>query len=149
MNNEEELDFELEDQQQEETPNTDHVTLTKKEYKSLQRKAFAYDAEKTAPKQNKEVSKQVSPDIEAKFARLELKTDGYSEAEIEFIESNGGKQALDNPFVKSAIEAIRQQKTAEEAVISQESNKSDIERKYTEKELEAMPIEELEKALRQ
>ena len=143
----EELDFETEDQQ-EETPNTDQVTLTKKEYTKLQRKAFAYDANKGKPEQTKEVSKQVSPELEEKIANLELKTDGYSESEIAFIKANGGRQALENPYVKEAINAIRQQKTAEEAVISMETNKSDIERKYTEKELEAMPIEELEKALR-
>ena len=78
--------------------------------------------------------------------KMELKTDGYSEKEIEFIQQNGGKKSLENPIVKEAISNIREQDKANNAVIT-DDNKSDVEKKYSPEQLEGMPVEELEKLL--
>ena len=82
-----------------------------------------------------------------KLEKLELKIDGYSDEEIEFIQQIGGKKSLENPYVKQTIDNMREKKRAEEAVISDSGSKSDIEKKYSDSELRNMPIEELEKIL--
>lgn len=81
------------------------------------------------------------------IARIELKADGYSDDEISFLKANGGRQALENPYVKTAIDTMRQQRIAEAQVIAAESSKSDIEKKYSQEELNTMPLEELERIL--
>lgn len=79
---------------------------------------------------------------------VELRLDGYSKDEVAFIMKNGGRKSLeDNSFVKVAIEKIREQKKAEQAIPDMDSNKSDIERKYTTEQLQKMPLKDLEKIL--
>ena len=78
----------------------------------------------------------------------DLRLDGYSKDEVKFIMQNGGRKALeDNSFVKVAIEQIRTQKKAEQAIPDMDSGKSDIERKYTQEQLSKMSAEELYKIL--
>jgi len=78
----------------------------------------------------------------------DLRLDGYSREEAQFIMKNGGRKSLeDNNYVKVAIETLREQKKAEQAIPDIESGKSDIERKYTPEQLEKMPMEELVKIL--
>jgi polynucleotide 5'-kinase involved in rRNA processing len=60
---------------------------------------------------------------------------------------NGGEKALDNPYIKGTIDTMLQQKKAEAAVISDETGKSEIERKYSTNQLKGMSSEELEKLL--
>jgi len=79
--------------------------------------------------------------------RLELKVEGYKDDEIDFIQKNGGRKALENPIVKTAIDSIRTQRTAENAVVDTDTTKSDVERKYTPDQLRDMPVSELEKLL--
>lgn len=79
--------------------------------------------------------------------RLELKVEGYKDDEIDFIQKNGGRKALENPIVKTAIESIRTQRQAESAVIDTDTTKSEVERKYTQDQLRDMPVSELEKLL--
>jgi len=78
----------------------------------------------------------------------DLRLDGYSREEAQFIMKNGGRKALEqNNYVKVAIETLREQKKAEEAIPDTDTGKSDIERKYTPEQLEKMPMEELKKIL--
>lgn len=78
----------------------------------------------------------------------DLRLDGYSKDEVKFIMQNGGRKALEeNTFVKVAIEKIREQKKAEQAIPDMESNKSEVERKYTQEQLSKMSAEELYKIL--
>jgi hypothetical protein len=79
--------------------------------------------------------------------RMELKTEGYSEEEIAFIQQSGGRKALENTYVKSAIDAMRAQKKSEEAIVETTGGKSDIEKQYTPQQLKDMPTAELEKLL--
>lgn len=55
--------------------------------------------------------------------------------------------ALNTPFVKAALEKIREQRRAEEAAVETESSKSDIEKRFTEEQLKSMSAEELEKII--
>jgi hypothetical protein len=78
----------------------------------------------------------------------DLRLDGYSKEEVKFIMNNGGRKALeDNSFVKVAIEKIREQKKAEQAIPDMDSGKSEVERKYTQEQLSKMSAEELYKIL--
>ena len=87
------------------------------------------------------------PDDDKWREKMELKTDGYSEEEITFIQQNGGRGAIDNPFVKAALESIRGQKKAEAAQVAGEAPKSDVEKQYTDAQLREMKTEDLEKLL--
>lgn len=100
--------------------------------------------EKQKPKSS---TKEDTSEVRSMLARLELKTDGYSEDAINFIQRNGGREALKDPHVKAAIDLIQEQKRAENSVITNETSKSDIERKFTNEELNAMSAEELDKIL--
>ena len=82
---------------------------------------------------------------------VDLRLDGYSKQEVEWIMKNGGRKVLDDPnsLVSIAIKAQREQKAAESAANQVSSNVglSDIERKYTREQLAAMSVKELEAIL--
>lgn len=109
-------------------------------------KATAQRYKKDA-KEGKKAPEADTSVFDAKIERLELKTDGYSDEAIDFIQSNGGKKALENQYVVAAVKAIQEQKKAEEAVIGDETAKSDFERKHTPEEIANMSPEELYKVL--
>lgn len=71
----------------------------------------------------------------------------YDEDVVSEIMSLGGQKALDNPLVKSGIEAMQAKKRSESAT-PDTSSRSPIFKKFTEAELQAMPVEEMEKLLR-
>jgi hypothetical protein len=109
-------------------------------------------AAEEAVKKSRETSKPKEPqtpvDNDYRDEVYDLRLDGYSREEAQFIMKNGGRKALEeNNYVKVAIETLREQKKAEEAIPDIDSGKSDIERKYTPEQLEKMPMEELVKIL--
>lgn len=78
----------------------------------------------------------------------DLRLDGYTKDEVAFIMKNGGRKSLEgDPFVKVAIEKIREQRKAEQAIPDTNSEKSEVERKYTKEQLSKMSTEELIKIL--
>ena len=79
--------------------------------------------------------------------KMELKTEGYSDDEIAFIQQSGGRKALENAYVKNAIESMRSQKKAELAAVDTTAGKSEIEKQYTNEQLRDMPTKDLEKLL--
>lgn len=81
-----------------------------------------------------------------RFERLELKTDGYKDDEIDFLMRNGGKQALKDKLVLSAIEAQRNKIKSQNATPSG-TGKSAVYQKFTESDLKNMPLDELEKII--
>jgi len=148
-NNDELLDFELDEQeeQEESQPEDEKITLTKKDFNKLNRKAIAYDANKQTAQKPTQRPQKDTPISDDKYVRLELKIDGYSDDAIDFLMKNGGKQGLSNEYVKTAVESIQEQNRAERALTSNETTKSDIERKFSPEEINAMSVDELEKAL--
>lgn len=82
-----------------------------------------------------------------RFERLELKTEGYTSDEISFILKNGGRNALEDPYVKMAIDKSREDRRATESVAMNVSSKSAIERKYSQAELANMSSDEMEAVL--
>lgn len=148
-NNDDILDFELDEQEEQEDsqPEDEKITLTKKDFNKLNRKAIAYDANKQNVQKPTQRPQKDTPVSDDKYVRLELKIDGYSDDAIDFLMKNGGKQGLSNEYVKTAVESIQEQNRAEKALTSNETTKSDIERKFSPEEINAMSVEELEKAL--
>lgn len=97
---------------------------------------------------NKSLGQAVSlSGVEEKLERLELRTKGYSDSEIDFLKPYGGEKALENPYVKQALEIMRDKAKAENAVVDTDGGKSDIEKKYTDEQLRNLPTDELEKLL--
>lgn len=134
----------------EETQYEDVVTLSKKDYSSMQRKAIAYDATKKAP-QHRIITNQSSLNEDKVWEIADYIREGYSREDVDFIMRNGGKKALENPqsIVSIAIKAKKEQRKAETEAnkLTDTSSMSEIERKYTPAQLEAMTSEELEKIL--
>lgn len=106
------------------------------------------DTTTTAPANtaSEEAAKRTAEDTAWK-ERMELKTEGYSDEEIAYIQQSGGRKALDNAYVKTAIEAMRTQKKAEQAAVDTTAGKSEVEKQYTPEQLRDMPTAELEKIL--
>ena len=88
-----------------------------------------------------------SSKVEDLELRIELRDRDIPLDAMPFVKANGGLKGLDNPYVKSAIEAIKTQKNAEKATEINSSQKSAIEKQYTHAELRAMKTEDLEKLL--
>lgn len=141
------------------TDTNGEVTLTVDDYnavvaerdaeKAKNAKLYARLKKETISKPLEKVSSQtISPDVSQKLARLELQVAGITDPEaIDFILKNGGQEALKNPYVKKTVDNILDQKKAEQAQITDESNKSDFQRKTTPEQLKAMSSEEMEKLL--
>ena len=82
---------------------------------------------------------------------VDLRLDGYSKKEVEWIMKNGGRVVLDDPnsLVSIAIKAQREQAKAEQAAsqVASTSGLSEIERQHTSEQLKNMSLKELEAIL--
>lgn len=78
---------------------------------------------------------------------LDLRLDGYTREEVEFIARNGGRKELDNPnsLVAVALNTKREQKRAEDMASKTEetSGLSEFEKKYTPEMMANMSAKEL------
>lgn len=77
---------------------------------------------------------------------------GYTRADAEFIQKNGGSEAMKDPnsYVSVALRTLQEQRRAEQAssgTNASTSGLSEIERKYTPEQLKNMSVAELEKIL--
>lgn len=89
----------------------------------------------------------LDPSVSERLDRMDLRTEGYSAEEVDFLMKMGGKKALEDKRVKAGIEALRQQAKAEAATVDTDSAKSEIEKKFTHEQLKGMSSSELEKIL--
>lgn len=89
----------------------------------------------------------LDPSVSERLDRMDLRTEGYSAEEVDFLMKMGGKKALEDKRVKAGIEALRQQAKAEAATVDTDSAKSDVEKKFTHDQLKGMSSSELEKIL--
>lgn len=92
-------------------------------------------------------SQQTNTNDDERFERLELKTEGYTSDEISFIQKNGGRTALEDPYVKMAIDKSREDRRTTESVAMNVSSKSAIERKYSSAEMQSWSSDEMEAVL--
>jgi hypothetical protein len=155
MENETNQEFELETIETEvdtdsieevDTPTTDYKALYEEErkkknkYKNRLLSLTASEKPKSEP-----ITKTRSDD--SWKARMELKVEGYDDEAIDFILKNGGKKALENPYVVQAVEAIKTKKVAEAATLGDQGQKSGIEKRFTPQEFAKLSSEEQLKAL--
>jgi hypothetical protein len=84
----------------------------------------------------------------AQLERVNLRLDGYSESEVDFIMRNGGASAKNDEFVQSAIEARRAKEKSEKAS-PPSSSKSPVFKKHTEDDLKKIPLADLEKLVKE
>jgi hypothetical protein len=138
-----ELDLNLDDTEDVEALKAELARERQAKKQILARAKAAEEKIKKAPKA--EPQKAEAPQLDAEI--LDLRLEGYTVDEAQFIKTNGGRKALENPFVKKAIETIREQKKAEQAIPDEDLGKSEIERKYTQEQLRNMSTEELLKIL--
>lgn len=103
--------------------------------------------EATAPKPEA----QAKPSDDDKLWEIaEMIQEGFTRADAEFIQKNGGREALKDPnsYVSVAVTSIKEQRRAEQAAsMTDNSGGSAIERKYTQEQLQNMTAAELEKLL--
>jgi hypothetical protein len=105
--------------------------------------------------ENKELKKSKEPlttnESSANSERdllVDLRLEGYSKTEAEFILRNGGRQALEDPLIAGAIETARKKTKSVDATPSG-TGKSPVYQKYAEADLKKMSADELEKILPQ
>lgn len=104
-------------------------------------------AELDALKGNKESQLTNMPDNEWR-ERMELIARGFNDdADLDFIMKMGGKKALEDSYVKMALDKKQEEKKATESVSMNVSSKSAIERKYSPQEIQAMSASDMEKVL--
>lgn len=115
-------------------------------YKHYKKKANTPKEEVQETKPNKPESSSPAPS-EDKLARLELKVEGYSDDEIDFLLPYGGKKAAENPFVKKAIEQLREEKKLSEATSINGNGSDRKEKQYTEDDLRGKSSEEIAKLI--
>jgi len=141
---------EVQDDEEEATPDASDEDDTDWKAEALKYKSINERLNKKMAKPQVAPSKQRSDssdnDIQEKFERLELKTDGYSDDEVDWLMGIGGKSALKNKFTVRTIEAMRREAKSKDAN-PPIAAKSPIYKKHTKDELEKMSVEELEKIL--
>lgn len=123
---------------------SDQEELDKLKAEVAKYKAIAERKEKKLNKPNQEPKS----DGDERIDRLELKIEGYSDDEINFIVKNGGKEAKEDEFVQSAIQSMRDKKKSDEAT-PESTSKSPVLKKYTEEDIKNMPLDQLEKIIPQ
>lgn len=131
MENEQNLDLELNKNEENpiepiisDEPQEEVITLSKKDYQKLNRKAIAYDSTKQAP-----ITKTKPRELDDDIVKTvqELKTienkrqfgfdHGLSpeetDAVFKFANGNPTKETLDHPFIKAGIDSLRSAKRVE------------------------------------
>lgn len=104
---------------------------------------------KKKEKQEKQAPEQITSnqsDTEERIERIEMKAEGWSEDQIEFLMKVGGKAALKDENVKNYAQTIGKQQEAEEAV-PESHDKSGTSQQISNEEWKQMSWEEKRKYL--
>lgn len=145
--------FEVPEYQEEETTDvpqeTDNSELERKN-KELYARARKAEEElkqfKSKPPETQSTNPPSQYATKEDLDRLQL-SQKYDEEVVDEIMRLGGVIALQNPLVKSGIQAMQAKKRSE-AATPETASRSPILKKFTEDELQAMPVDEMEKLLR-
>ena len=143
------LDNDDDDSDAEDSDDDEPVTLSKAEFKRLDRKARAYDAKK--PEKTKKITKPqddttkttISPE---RFERMELRQEGYTKEEVDMIMELGGARVAQSKLVQRSIESMRREAKRKEAEVPG-GTRSPVFQKHTEADLSKMSRAELRKIL--
>ena len=139
-----------EDEGLDETPEVDVDKLketNKRLYERAKKAEQALKANRPSEITHSETTRTVGVSDEV----IDLRLDGYSKDEVEFIIRNGGRKALEDKasFVTIALETKREQARAEAAAnqVQDTSQLTEVERKFTPEQLKNMSVEELKNIL--
>src|SRR5437879_2995824 len=105
------------DDVQPDTEDVEQLKTTNQKLYARAKKAEAENKELKAKVPNEQVPLNPNPSLKTddeRFERLDLKTDGYSGDEVDFIMQNGGRKALANSYVKEAIASARRKAKSED-----------------------------------
>lgn len=103
-------------------------------------------------KEGKSGVKEINTGSNLSDEALEMRLDGYTKDEVQFVLRNGGRKVLEdkNSFVAIALQQRREQRQAEQAaaqVTQSSSQLSEVERRYTPEQMKNMTAKELEAIL--
>ncbi len=153
---ENEIDMEVLNPGIEETTTQDESTDSGTNNHFTDRERQLYARLKREQERNKELEGLVSQPSDTQRPtgafeeRLELIAKGYQDEEIDFIQKNGGKKALNDEFVLSALKARKDKIEANAKAVSGVSSKSGVSMQFTEGQIAKMSAQEYqEKILRQ
>lgn len=134
-----------------ESDNSETLTVEELQEKNRQLYARLKKAEEAAKNKTEERATQTetvqATSSNVDVERLTLKVDGYNDEEVAEIMKLGGLKALDNPLVKKAVQAMREERQAENAQVTDSGATSAFSRKYSQQDLRKMSSAELEKIL--
>jgi hypothetical protein len=144
--------------QPEQTDELVEVTETTTEDKDWRAEALKYKAmahkykqRATEPKAQEAVARPQESIDEKIWEVADMIRQGYTKADAEFIQRNGGKKALEdaNSYVAVAMRTVHEQRRAEEAssAVNSTQGQTEVERKYTPEQLKNMSVADLEKIL--
>lgn len=119
---------------------TDETAALLKKIATLEAQKEHWRTKATTPKQEQIKTNSSEDD---RLAKMELRIEGYSPEEVEFISKTGSK---DDPYVQAAIKAMRDEKRKQDATPGA-SNGSPVYKKYSEADLKNMSLEELQKII--
>lgn len=138
-----------EEEQEDETSNEDESNSSEVDVEELQKELAKYKrlARKNITSKEETTKKPSTSEYEQRIERLELKQDGYSDEIIEEIMALGGKSALSNKVVKTAVESMVQQERTERAGAVDGSSQSGTKSNVSLEELKTMSSAEMAKHL--
>lgn len=143
------LEIDLDDESGEESNQLqqDDVARLKAENAKLQRLLKKKSNKVEAPERKAETG---TPEFVTKtdLEKFRLEAKGYDEEQIEFIMSVGGASALKNPHIVKTLNSMKEEKEQFNAQ-AQTKSQGKATRVYTADEVKAMPLEKLEKLIRE
>lgn len=132
----------------EETQDDETVTLSKSEYKKLQRQSIAYKANKSDRVESKPQPKQDGHSIDTLFLIKDLGADEYVALKEEADDLGVPlERYLTSQSGKSVLGKMRQEKKSKESSVALNS-KSPVFKKFTQEDFSKMSSAEMEKVLR-
>jgi hypothetical protein len=137
-----ELELELED-----TEDIEALKSALAKEKAIKKQLLARAKKAEAGNKKPQIIKTQEKGFTIDDETLDLRLDGYTRDEVEFIARNGGRKELENPnsLVAVALNTKREQKRAEEMASKTEdtSGLSEFEKKYTPEMMANMSAKEL------
>ncbi|NBW09213.1 MAG: hypothetical protein EBR82_14435 [Caulobacteraceae bacterium] len=128
---------------------SDDIEVLREQNKKLFERAKKAEAKLKTSKPAENITKPNTYGIEDEV--LDLRLEGFSKSEVEFIMKNGGRKALEdkNSLTAIAIQQKKEQDRAERAASQavDNSSMSEVERKFTTEQLRNMSASDLEKLL--
>jgi hypothetical protein len=143
-----------ESEQSEDTTEEDEVNSTQLQSELEKAKAEIAKLSRLLKKGDKPKGEKSSPQddsnvvTKADLERIRLEAKGYDEDQVEFLMRFGGAEALKDEAVKSVIDTMKEKKTQAQAQVSGKTQSKSA-RRYSQEDLQAMPLEKLEKLIKE